>query len=126
MPPSKYRPSKLEGETQTYNVVFKTSTLNILRKFADETKISPASFVRGAVEEALALPTNIHATVGKIAGGKGYADGVADACAKVAKNSRLALKMSNGMSMGEDIAARIRKDLLKHSSLVPDELFPPG
>jgi len=125
MPPSKYRPSKVEGETRRYNVLFRVKTLDALKRFTDETKISPASFVRGAVEEALALPTNIHATVGKISGGESYADGVADACAKVAKNSRLALKMSNGMSMGEDIAARIRKDLLKHSSLAPDEPFPP-
>jgi hypothetical protein len=112
MPPSKYRPRKLEGETQTYNVVFQTGTLDALRKFADDTQISPATFVRGAVEEALALPTNIHATVGKISGGESYADGVADACAKVAKNSRLALKMSNGNTMGEDIAKRILKDLV--------------
>ena len=112
MPPSKYRPSKLEGETQTYNVVFQTSTLDALRKFADDAEISPATFVRGAVEEALALPTSAPVAVGKTAGGEGYADGVADACAKVAKNSRLALKMSTGNTMGEDIAQRILKDLV--------------
>jgi len=93
-------------------VVFQTSTLDALRKFADDTQISPATFVRGAVEEALSLPTGIPASVNKIAGGEGYADGVADACAKVAKNSRLALKMSNGNTMGEDIAQRILKDLV--------------
>ena len=112
MPPSKYRPSKLEGKTQTYNVVFKASTLNALRKFANDAQISPATFVRGAVEEALALPTSVPVAVGKTAGGEGYADGVADACAKVAKNSRLALKMSTGNTMGEDIAQRILKDLV--------------
>ena len=112
MPPSKYRPSKVEGETRRYNVLFRVKTLDALKRFTDETKTSPASFVRGAVEEALALPTSAPAAIGKIAGGEGYADGVADACTKVAKNSRLALKMSSGNTMGEDIAQRILRDLV--------------
>jgi hypothetical protein len=130
MPPSKYRPSKVEGETRRYNVLFRVKTLDALKRFTDETKTSPASFVRGAVEEALSMPIGASRTPQGVAveetSSKGYRDGVEDACARLAKNSRLALKMSNGMSMGEDIAARIRKDLLKHPSLAPDEPFPPG
>jgi len=42
----------------------------------------------------------------------GFKLGVEAACERVAKNSRLGVKMSTGMTMGEDIANHIRKDLL--------------
>ena len=42
----------------------------------------------------------------------GFKLGVEAACALIAKNVRLRVKMTNGKTMGEDIAARITKDLL--------------
>ena len=42
----------------------------------------------------------------------GFKIGVEAACERVAKNSRLGIKMSTGITMGEDIANHIRKDLL--------------
>tara|TARA_R110000824_G_scaffold30128_9_gene99432 strand:+ start:1126 stop:1566 length:441 start_codon:yes stop_codon:yes gene_type:complete len=41
-----------------------------------------------------------------------YADGVADACARVAKSARLVVRMTDGRTMGQDIADHIKKDLL--------------
>ena len=116
MPPSKHRPRKLEGETQTYNVLFPVETLNALKRFADDQNISPATFVRAAVATALSVPCSTESPsppmdTGETNGGS-YADGVVDACTKVAKNSRLALKTATGGTLGEDIAQRIEKDLI--------------
>ena len=43
---------------------------------------------------------------------EGFKLGVEAACEKVSKNVRLGVKMATGISMGEDIAKRIRLDLL--------------
>jgi hypothetical protein len=43
---------------------------------------------------------------------EGFRLGVEAACEKVSKNVRLGVKMATGISMGEDIAKRIRLDLL--------------
>lgn len=43
---------------------------------------------------------------------KGFRLGVEVACDRVARNVRLGVKMSTGITMGEDIAKRIRMDLL--------------
>ena len=124
MPPSKYRPSKLNGKTQTYNVVFLVETLDAVKRFADGVQISPAAFVRGAVAEALIVsvtpaevglnpsPEIIKLAESKEAPMGGYRNGVEDACARLAKNTRLNVKMASGNTMGADIAQHILRDLL--------------
>ena len=42
----------------------------------------------------------------------GFREGVKAACEKIAKNTRLKLLMSTGITMGEDIANNIERDLL--------------
>jgi len=104
------------GPTRRYNVLFHAETLDALERFCDGVEISKAAFVRGAVSEALNVspvegaPTSPHSD--PVPDDQGYTRGVEDACARMAKNSRLALKMTSGQTMGEDIAGRILKDLL--------------
>ena len=43
---------------------------------------------------------------------EGFTLGVEAACEYIAKSARLNVKMSTGMLMGEDMALRIKKDLL--------------
>ncbi len=44
--------------------------------------------------------------------GREYADGVKAACKRVAKDARLAVKMTSGNTLGETIAQQIERDLL--------------
>lgn len=54
-------------------------------------------------EDALPVP---------VVQGKTYADGVEAACKRVAKDARLAVKMTSGDTLGETIAQQIERDLL--------------
>jgi len=78
--------------------------------------MSPASFVRAAVAAALSVPQEQTEAPPKMddmeTDDRSYAAGVEDACSRVAKNSRLTLTMATGGTMGEDIAQRIKRDLL--------------
>ena len=113
MPPSKFRPRKLEGKTKTYNVVFPVDVLNAVNRFSEDLKISPAEFVREAVAASLGVGGDLDTSDATTdnAGGD-YAKGVEDACSMLERNVRLSVKLATGISMGEDIANRVRRDLL--------------
>lgn len=111
MPPSKFRPRKLEGKTKTYNVVFPVDVLDAVNRFAEDLKISPAEFVREAVAASLGLDGGPAAAPQESRNGD-YEKGVDDVCDILRKNVRLSIKLATGISMGEDIANRIKRDLL--------------
>ena len=110
MPPSKFRPRKLDGETETYNVVFPRATLDAVNHFAEDLKISPAEFVREAVAASLELDAAPSPQTESHSGD--YEKGVDDVCNILRKNVRLSIKLATGISMGEDIANRVERDLL--------------
>ncbi|MBT4083101.1 MAG: hypothetical protein HOE83_04905 [Alphaproteobacteria bacterium] len=130
MPP---RP-KLNAPTKTLNVTFLADARDAIAERAYRDRISDGAVVRNAVDQFLlgivdgvtaiheidieadlvaaikqAEPTSEPSLANTE---KGFELGVEAACELMAKNSRMALKMATGITMGEDIAARIKKELL--------------
>jgi hypothetical protein len=60
------------------------------------------------VEDADALLAEAIAAAHK----QGYAEGVSDACAALASNSRLGARLAHGGTLGEDLAGRIADALM--------------
>jgi len=112
-----YRPRKLDTPTKTYNVVMPVDMLATVKSHAEGLKISPAEFVRMAVGEALGISEGAIKALADVVppekntSDTGYNDGVDDACAMVRKNVRLGVKLATGITIGEDIANRIKRDL---------------
>jgi len=110
--------------------VMPVDMLATVKSHAEGLKISPAEFVRMAVGEALGIsegaiqklaetvpgeinpPLEPTASQEKNTSDGDYEDGVIDACAIITKSVRLSIKLATGITMGEDIANRIKRDLL--------------
>lgn len=104
----KGRPRKIEGETQTYNMIFPITLLDRVHDKATEENISSAELIRRASEQYLSgSPINYPA----IENTADYQKGVADALAKVREARRLRFKMATGQTMGELVAEEIEADL---------------
>jgi len=112
MPPSKFRPRKLDGKTKTYNVVFPVDVLDAVNRFSEDLKISPAEFVREAVAASLGVDRGPAPSPQTESQSGDYEKGVDDVCNILKKNVRLSIKLATGISMGEDIANRVKRDLL--------------
>lgn len=118
--------AKEPKDTKTYNMLWPLATLEEIDKHAAASNISRATFVKKAVADKLASlndqPEELEAPEedlpwdddededAPVVGGD-YALGVKDACHLVEENPRLSLRMASGGTMGEDIAAGIKKEL---------------
>ncbi len=114
MPPSKHRPRRLEGKTQTYNLIMPVAVLDAVKALAAKNRVSPATIVRTAVRQSIdseflaSKPRRVTLADTE----EGFRLGVEAACEKVASSARLGMKTAIGITIGEDIAGRIKKDLL--------------
>jgi hypothetical protein len=108
---ARYRPNRLPYDKQTYNLTFPVDMLDEVKRVAKEQEISTPEYVRMAVQAYLGGSPPPQPQINEPAPG-GFEDGVKAACLKIARNSRLHTRMATGITMGEDIANRILKDLL--------------
>jgi|TARA_R110000823_G_C15869143_1_gene493983 hypothetical protein len=113
-----------------FEVAFPKDLLAEIKKQAGKEKAYVGEFIVSAVEGYMMGPHEVTTTsppipvkiieeaVEKVSEPslatteEGFKMGVEAACEFIAKSARLNVKMSTGMSMGEDMALRIKKDLL--------------
>jgi hypothetical protein len=114
-----------------FEVAFPKDLLKEIKKRAGQEKAYVGEFIVSAVEGYMMGPHEVTAsppsavTPEKIievvekaskpslaTTEEGFTLGVEAACEFIAKSARLNVKMATGMTMGEDMALRIKKDLL--------------
>ena len=111
----------IEGETQSYTMRFMKEHMDRLKEMADEENSVP-SLIRKAVAEFLKPAVSLAEPV-PVPGGftpepslanaeDGFRLGDEAACERLEKNQRLSIKMATGGTIGQDIARRIKLDLI--------------
>jgi len=120
---SKHRPRKISEPTKTYNAVFPVGLLDEAGAAAELQRVSLAEFVREAVRDktketmgTMPWEPSAETAIAELeidTGGKvrNYSTGVVDACKIILDSTRLKIRMATGPTIGEDLVARIKKDL---------------
>ena len=76
-------------------------------------KTAVAAFLHGGIGSVSSTPPDGPTAEPSLANTEqGFALGVEAACERIAKSARLGVKMATGVTMGEDLAHRIKLDLL--------------
>ncbi len=127
MSASKNRPRRISEPTRTYNAIFPVGLLEDAGAAAELQRVSLAEFVREAVRTAtkktvadadtVPWDVDLEAVEGREPvtktdfGARCYNDGAVEACRIILDSTRLKIRMATGQTIGEDLVARIKKDL---------------